>query len=200
MYAIRVNKNTTNQVQSRTQPVRSDSDLVGFFVGDILMKHIPLTQGKFAIVDDEDYEYLTQWKWIVKMNSGIAYAGRWITCVTNGTKRRTAILMHRVIMNTPPGKQTDHVNHNELDNRKYNLRICSAQQNQFNSRSQKNSFSQYKGVSRNRGKWRAQIRHNNKDIWLGVHASAVAAAKAYDKKAKQLFGEFAYLNFRDGDI
>lgn len=192
MYAIRVNTNTTNQVQSRTQPVRSDSDLIGFFVGQSIMKRIPLTRDKFAIVDDEDYEYLMQWKWQARKGRGTYYAVR-TEHLPNGGRQR--FRMHRVILDAPQNKQVDHRNHNGLDNRKCNLRLCTNSDNQHNRRPMPNYSSIFKSVHRHRNKWAVSITNNYKNIYVGVYDTEIAAAKAYDKKARKLFGEFACVNF-----
>jgi hypothetical protein len=150
------------------------------------MKNIPLTQRKFAIVDDEDYEWLVQWKWLY--TSG-GYAAR----------RTKKIYMHREIMHTPSGMYTDHINGNKLDNRKCNLRICTNTENTRNQKMHKNNNSGYKGISwsqRNK-KWGVSVWEENKHNWLGYFSSPVEAAKVYDKKAAELFGEFAKLNFPD---
>ncbi len=148
------------------------------------MKHIPLSQGKFAIVDDEDYDYLMQWKWYANKMGNTWYA-------TNYNKGG----MHRLIMKYPKGLQVDHINHNGLDNRRCNLRICTKQQNEWNRLPNCNAASPYRGVQKMRGKWAANIRFNGKLIYLGVFASDTEAAKVWDAKAKELFGEYAYLNF-----
>ncbi len=101
------------------------------------MKKIPLTQGKFALVDDEDFEYLNQWKW--KFLSG--YAAR--------KKGKKTIYMHRLVNNTLDNKSTDHINMNKSDNRKENLRSSTSSQNKFNRDSMGGS-SKYKGVSWNK--------------------------------------------------
>lgn len=157
------------------------------------MKEIPLTQGKIAIVDDEDYQGLSQYKWCAAKLHGIFYAVR---AVRGENKKH--ILMHREILGLTKGdgKQTDHHNHNSLDNRKCNIRICSNRQNQQN-RHKKRGCSQYKGVSwyKRDKKWFAQIKVNSQKIHLGCFNNQIDAAKAYDKKAKELFGEFACTNF-----
>ena len=106
--------------------------------------------------------------------------------------------MHRQILNVPEGLEIDHKNHNMLDNRKYNIRTCSKAENQHNRKTQKHS-SKYKGVSwhKERRKWRTRICNNGKEFSLGLFDSEIEAAKAYDQKAKELFGEFAYLNFEE---
>ena len=111
----------------------------------------------------------------------------------------TRLMLHHAIMGKPPkGLVVDHINHNGLDNRKDNLRFGTNQQNQQNSRSHKNSSSQYKGVSlykRPRSKrWEAYITHKRKKTHIGYFTCAHEAALAYNKKAKELFGEYALLN------
>ena len=157
------------------------------------MKEIQLTQGKVAIVDDEDFEYLNQFKWCAAKLSGIFYA------VRNAPKdgKRYQQLMHRVINKTPDSKQTDHINGNGLDNRKSNLRTATTRQNKQNCASQKNTTSKHKGISwqASRNKWFVQIRiDTGKDVFLGRYSDETEAAKAYNIAAAKYFGEFAKLN------
>lgn len=161
------------------------------------MKHIPLTQGKFAVVDDEDYDWLMQWKWCARIVNGTYYAFRRPYCCETGISKRVLILMHREILGlcNGDGKHTDHINHHGWDNRKSNLRTCTIRENRLNSLPRKNTTSKYKGVSRHQGKWRAQICNHGETILLGEHVSETEAARIYDAKAKELFGEFAYRNF-----
>lgn len=151
---------------------------------------IPLTQGKFAIVDDEDYEWLNQYKWYALKSRNTFYAQR-----RTGKPRQT-VLMHRQILGVPSSLQTDHQNSNGLDNRKRNIRACTHNENQHNQQIQKRNL-KYKGVSwfKPSKKWRARIVHNNQQIYLGLFVNKTKAAKAYDEKARELFGEFAYTNF-----
>jgi len=153
------------------------------------IRFIPLTQGKFAIVDAEDYDWLNMYKWCVSKKRYNFYACR----RTRGKK----IFMHRLITNAPEGMLVDHINGISLNNRRSNLRICTIAQNNRNSRPWRRSTSKYKGVSwcQAAGKWRARIRPNRKQMHLGCFDNEIKAARAYDKKAKELFGEFAYLNF-----
>ncbi len=154
-------------------------------------KLIPLTQDKFAIVDADDYDRLNQYKWYASRNeNGDYYAKR----MERGTRRQ--IIMHRVITEAPPGLLVDHRNHNGLDNRRSNLRICTKGENNRNQLP-RGGTSQYKGVSwsKSHKKYAATIRCNKQRFHLGWFDDEVEAAKAYDKKAKELFGEFAYLNF-----
>ena len=156
------------------------------------MKEIPLTQGKVTLVDDEDFEYLNQWKWYYD-NCG--YARRSIHVPDQG-----AILMHRAIVQTPDDMETDHINGNKLDNQRTNLRICTMPQNRRNRRAYANNTSGFKGVVWNMSakKWEAYIRMNIKRIYLGLFADPAEAARAYDKAATQYYGEFANLNFPEG--
>lgn len=154
---------------------------------------IPLTQGLFALVDGEDYERISKYKW---------YAHKWGTtyrAARNQTIRskRTLVFMHREILNTPCGMETDHRNHCDLDNRKQNIRICTKSQNQANRVRCKKCSSQFKGVSwhKGRNKWQGKIMYNRKDRYLGYFVCEIEAAKAYDEAARELFGEYAYLNF-----
>lgn len=154
------------------------------------MKKISLTQGKFAIVDDDDYEQLSRWKWYALKRRETFYAVR-------KYKRKTMIFMHRQILQLTKGdsKETDHRNHCGLDNRKQNIRICSKSQNHQNQRPRKLGMSKYKGVVWHKKKWQVQIGHRGKEIYLGRFDNEIEAAKAYDHKAKELFGEFVYTNF-----
>ena len=163
-----------------------------------------LTQGKETLVDDEDYEMLMEHKWFANKDdkSGKFYVKRKSPIDSNG-KQKT-ICMHRVITNAPKGKQIDHINGNPLDNRKENLRTCTNQQNQMNRGKQNNNKSGYKGVrymKKRKGMinehfkpWVAQIKHNQKDIYLGMYKTKEEAALVYNKKAIELFGEYVYLN------
>lgn len=153
-------------------------------------RRIKLTQGKFAIVDVEDYRMLIQYDWCAANNLCTFYAMR--------KENRKNIKMHRQIMNPPPYLFVDHINHNGLDNRKANLRIVTPAQNSRNRVKGKNKkSSKYKGVclDKETNKWRSAIRFNRKPIHLGYFESEEDAAKAYDEAAEKLFGEFASLNF-----
>lgn len=159
------------------------------------MKTIPLTHGKVAIVDSEDYKWLSQFKWRAQKSGkrpDSFYAVRNVTI----EKRRTTIQMHRQIMHPPEGLEIDHKNNNGLDNRRCNLRFCTRSQNMANSRGHTRRFSSFKGVSFHKEykKWRVRITHNGKNLHVGFFRSEVRAAKAYDDKAKELFGEFARPN------
>lgn len=162
------------------------------------MKQIKLTQGKFALVDDSDYEKLDKYKWYALRNCrGVFRAVRGFCC--SETKKIRSIYMHRQIMSALKGMDVDHINHNTLDNQKHNLRICTRSQNMKNGLSHKDSSSQFKGVfwHSKAQKWEATIWENKKHFYLGCFDNEIEAAKAYDRKAKELFGEFANLNFKE---
>ena len=150
---------------------------------NLIMKNITLTKGKVAIVDDEDYDWLMQWKW----HYGTRYAARAVHL-----PQRKTVWMHREIAKTPPNMMTDHINGNALDNRKSNLRICTNSQNQANRRPQRID---YKGVYCENNKYIACVTIKGNKNRISIHDTAEAAARAYDKKARELFGEFARPNF-----
>ena len=158
-----------------------------------MSKRIPLTQGKFAIVDDADFERINQWKWFAAKGRSTYYARRSIW--ENGKTRN--IQMHRVILNTPPGKQSDHINGDGLDNQRVNLRACTNSQNQMNRRKWGNCSSIYKGVYWDscRRRWRALIQRNKRQRRLGYYDTPKEAAIAYDEAAERLFGGFALSHF-----
>lgn len=154
-------------------------------------RYISLVQGGFAVVDAEDYERLAKYKWYLCQEGNIFYAIRY--------KGRKQVRMHREIMNAPKGVMVDHIDRNGLYNRKRNLRLCSRRENSYNRRGNSRGSSQYKGVFWHNvcGKWMAGITYNGKFSYLGVYVSEKDAAKAYDEKAQELFGEYAYLNLGD---
>ncbi len=139
----------------------------------------------YALVDDKDYKWLSQWEWY--LTSG-GYAAR---KSINGI-----IYMHRLILKTPKKLYSDHINGDRLDNQRKNLRICTNQQNTSNQKKKKGS-STYKGVYWNKEckKWVAQITKNYKIINIGLFKKEHHAAMCYDLNAKAVFGEYAKLNF-----
>lgn len=156
---------------------------------------IPLPQGKFALVDDEDFETLAQFRWGISNG----YATRRLKRKTLPCGKRVQCdqKMHRLIMGEPKGRQIDHINENKLDNRKENLRIATAGQNRCNITKKKNNTSGFKGVvwDKDRQKWISQIRSKSKNHSLGRFKTKEEAALAYDVAATKLHGEFAKLNF-----
>ena len=150
------------------------------------MKTIPLTQGKIALVDDEDYSSLASRKWHYNV-SGYA-------CGNMMGKR---VFMHRELIKATVDLEVDHINGDTLDNRKSNLRLCTHAENMRNRKMQKNNTSGYKGVywGKKINKWRSKIRHNWVVIALGDYETAEEAARVYDAAAIKLFGPFAKTNF-----
>lgn len=198
MYDTSVNQSYESlpgQFKDELLPVRTGINLVGFFIGDCKMKRIPLTQGKFSIIDDEDYNELNKYKWFAQNTGNSWRAGRNTARDKNGKQKR--IFMSRFIMNCPKGLQVDHLNHNTLDNRRLNLRVCTLQENHWNEKKRRYCKSQYKGIYKGAGrkKWQAAIKINGKRIILGYFYDEIEAAMAYDRNAEELFGEFACINF-----
>lgn len=153
-----------------------------------MSKKILLTQNKFAVVDDDDFEYLSQFNWDTKKSRGTFYARRFLS-----GKR---IMMHNEIMKPTSGMFVDHIDGNGQNNQKSNLRICTFAQNNRNASKRKDNTSGFKGVSKAKnGKWYAQVRINGKHVLSKLFDSPIDAAHAYDEAAKQYFGEFARTNF-----
>lgn len=164
-----------------------------------MTKVIPLTKGAEAIVDDEDFERVSQFKWSLGGHGDFKCARRHIySPYINGKRVSRGERMHKFILGIPPGRKVivDHINRNALDNRKSNLRVTDFHGNNRNRRPLKNKSSQYKGVSyyKRDSAWTASIRVNGKGIRIGKYDSEIDAANAYDKAALEHFGEFAYLN------
>jgi len=158
------------------------------------MKEIKLTQGKVALVDDDMFDFLNQWRWhyVKPKDSRTGYAAR-----TVGPKYHTKMIyMHTLIMHTPSGMEVDHNDHNGCNNQRYNLRNCTSSQNKMNGILPRTNTSGYKGVSWDKRyhTWYAHIKINGKNIFLGNFDNPRDAARAYNEKAIELFGEFAQLN------
>lgn len=164
-----------------------------------MTKEIPLTRGYVAIVDDEDFELVSQYRWVAVTKKGYTtYAGSFVT--TDG--KRHQITMHRLVMNFPTSS-VDHINGDGLDNRRStNLRVATVSQNLANRGAPSNNTSGFKGVwwDRVRSVWVASIYPGGKHKRLGSFSTAAEAAHAYNKKAIELFGEFAYLNQIDDEV
>lgn len=149
-------------------------------------KAVPLTHGKYALVDEEDYERVMEYNWHLTKQG---YAANSLVGK-----------MHRFIMNPPDDMVVDHVNHNTIDNRKTNLKVCDRLHNQKNQKPQGNKSSRFKGVywSNSKNRWVSEIISNFKKIYIGVFSDEIEAAKAYDEAAKKYHKDFAYLNFPYG--
>ena len=156
---------------------------------------IPLTQGQVALIDEEDFELVSRYKWHAQRvrHTNSFYAQTNIS-MPDGSK--THLQMHRLIMNAQPGELVDHIHHLTLDNRKSELRLCTTEQNAHNMAKHSDNTSGYKGVRwiKDREKWRAQIGMRGKKIFLGDFASPEMAYNAYCEAAIALHGEFARLS------
>ena len=157
-----------------------------------MSKQIPLTQGKFATVDDEDYDRLMKYKWCARIRDDGA---AWYACrkeIVDGKHHQQQ--MHRFILDAPNGMLCDHVNGNGLDNRRVNLRLATPKQNTMNRGANRNHIG-FKGVTHIKpGKFQAQIKVDGKFIYLGLFDNARSAAIAYNIAAEKYHGEFARLN------
>jgi hypothetical protein len=149
------------------------------------MGTIYLVSGEPVLVDDDDYDRLSRYRWY--FTGG--YATRYY--------KRRFIMMHRDILPAPPGKEVDHINGNRLDNRRCNLRLATRTQNCFNRGPARNSATGYKGVSvrREDGLYVAYFKMERHRSYLGSYKTAEEAAKAYDCAARYYAGEFAKTNF-----
>jgi hypothetical protein len=161
------------------------------------MKKIPLTQGKFAIVDDEDFAMLSVYKWHCMGDGWNVYAVRCPQRKEYTTRNtRKSIRMHRVILGYTGKLVVDHINGDSLDNRKKNLRICSHRDNIINSGMRKNNTSGFKGVTwrEKNHRWVVTIQTGERQIEIGTFVDKIEAAIAYNDAAKKYHGEFARLN------
>lgn len=160
------------------------------------MRKILLTRGQVALVDDLDYEFLSQWKWCASECKNGFYAVRRCS-LKNG--KSYLLSMHRQILGLEYGdkREGDYINHNILDNRQDNLRICTQYDNKKNKSPHKNSTSKYLGVGWHKmaKKWEAQITTNRRKIYLGLFQFEKLAALAYDFAALKYHREFANFNF-----
>jgi hypothetical protein len=162
-------------------------------MNDFTFRMIKLTKGYFAIVDPEDYQDLIKYSWRAAVQpDGQVYAAAYIG---GGRKNGKQVYMHQMILGFP-GSKVDHRNGNGLNNRRYNLRTATDSQNQMNKRIGRNNTSGFKGVSfqKSARKFKAYIRKEGKLHHLGLFMTAEEAAAAYNRKALELFGEFASLN------
>jgi AP2 domain/HNH endonuclease len=157
------------------------------------MKLIPLTQGKFAQVDDADYEYLSQWKWRAERNRRTWYATR--MDYSDGQPRR--IRMHRLIMGKPEGLEIHHKDDDGLNNQRGNLCSITHSQHLCTHRKRRGCSSIFKGVywDKRAKRWMAHIRYRGVHKHLGSFNSEEDAARAYDKATRKFFGPSARLNF-----
>lgn len=158
------------------------------------MKRIPLTQNQVALVDDEDYERLSQFKWHAHYKP---LANRFIAQrhLPQQGMSRPITTMHREILGPiPDGQEIDHKNRDTLDNRRSNLRICSHQQNCWNRRRRR----RFQGIQRKGTGYMARIRTTSGHLYLGIFKTMNDASEAYNSAAKIHHGEFACLSESEG--
>ena len=169
--------------------------MLGICFEGLNMIEVPLTQGKVALIDDEDAERILRRSWCAYQgNGGVWYAHRGTS--SNGIRRTVAL--HREIMNAPKGVQVDHENGDGLDCQKHNLRLVNNSQNHQNMRvARKPKISRFKGVTldKRRGKWTAGIHVGDVNYWCGYFENEEDAARAYDAKAREVHGKFGRFNF-----
>lgn len=160
------------------------------------MKRISLTQGKEALVDNADHNWLSQYRWCAHKSRHTFYAERGIRI--HGKLHILHVHMHRLILGLVPsdGKESDHIDGNGLNNQRSNLRMCSDLENAQNRRALKGCSSEYKGVCWHKGnrKWYARIKLSRGSKSLGLFDSEIEAALSYNRAAKNYFGEYARLN------
>lgn len=151
-----------------------------------MSKQIELTNGGFALVDDTDFEWLSQYCW--RRNWGYA----------QGSVDGRRVHMHQLLVDCVLGLEVDHINRNRLDNRRANLRAVTHSQNLRNRAKNHFATSKFRGVCYckwARKHWRADIRVNGKSIFLGVFETEEAAARCYDEAERKFFGVDAAVNF-----
>lgn len=165
------------------------------------MKKIKLTQGKYAIVDDEDYSYLNRLSWYAKTYRGITHAVMRIRDGSFGnSKKKANIYMEQFLIKVPNNYKIGHINRDTLDNRKENLRATTQTKSLAYARKRKaKTYSKFKGVTFNKNKkddkkWIANIVKNYRRYYLGYFKTEEEAALAYNERARELYGEFAYQN------
>jgi hypothetical protein len=160
------------------------------------MKYIELVGGNIAIVDNDNYDWLNQWKWY-RHSEGYAVRVQHVKLGFKKYKNKT-IRMHILVNKTPSGFQTDHLNENRLDNRRCNLRTCTKSENMQNRGKTAINTSGYKGVYLNKRvkikKWMSMIQANGKSIYLGYFKTKKEAALAYNKAASKYHGRYANFN------
>lgn len=161
------------------------------------MRLIKLTQGQYSKVDDDDFPLLSKPTWQASYDKkrGVFLASRGVW--NSLAKKPKTVLMAREIAKPKGRNQVDHINHDTLDNRKDNLRICTRSQNAMNQQKQNNNTSGFKGVcwSKHNRKWVSRIVLEGKTIHIGGFNSREDAGRAYDEKATEIYGKFAHLNF-----
>lgn len=155
------------------------------------MTTIQLTDGKVAIVDEADYSRLARYTWGATETA----PGYWYAYSSEARRETGHFYMHRFLTDAPKGMVVDHINGDRLDNRRANLRVCKHWQNLANNE-QAIGESGYRGVIKARsGRFTARLKRNGKNLYFGTFDTPEEAARARDKAARELHGEFAVLNF-----
>lgn len=164
------------------------------------MKLLHFSNGKHAIIDDEDYDLVNGFTWTYAKS----YESKWTikeyafrSTSRKGGQKRKRIYLHRMLIDAPAGIQVDHVNGNGLDCQRHNIRLATPSQNQGNQKvSLRPKYSKYKGVTwyKDIKKWGASIKDKGKQKHLGLFTNEVLAARAYDEAAKRVFGHFSLTN------
>jgi hypothetical protein len=160
------------------------------------LMRILLSKGLVALVDAEDFDSLSKYKWRALSGRGINYAARY--SVKDGKKG--VVLMHRQILNAPNGSEVDHRNGDGLDNQRTNLRFATRSQQGANTKKSRNpKTSIYKGVRREQSgsprPWQSRITVEGKAIYLGRFTTEIEAAESYDRAATKYFKQYAKTNF-----
>lgn len=153
---------------------------------------IQLTQGRFALVDAEDFDRVTKFNWSIAAKRYAAYRATPLT----GKKNGSYVYLHRFVVGASDRQTVDHINHDELDNRKSNLRVASMSQQGQNRKRPSHNSSGLKGVyfDKSRSLWAAGIKVNKKKKFLGRFKDRDEAGRVYDAAARKFFGEFALPN------
>lgn len=155
------------------------------------MRKIHLIRDKFVLVDDVDYVRLSAFKWILSTSGyavrSIATPGKY----ANGKGRRKLVYMHRELMGAVSGQMIDHINRDQLDNRRKNLRFCSSSENHVNSKVYKNNSTGYRGVYRQYKKWTARLNFRKNKFLLGTFDTKKEAVEARRSAEEKILGEFA---------
>lgn len=151
------------------------------------MKYIPVSRGKWrTAVDDDMYDVLSKSRWHNKKG----YVCR---VVRNEKGRWTIQYMHRIILQTPKGMETDHIDRDKMNNQRANLRAVTGTQNKWNRGMMRSNKSGFRGVcfAKDTGKWQAAIRINSKQVYLGQYTSPQEASRVYEEKAREVRGQYA---------
>lgn len=158
---------------------------------------IPLSQGLVTIIDARDFALICNHKWYASKGGNTQYA---VTNIYREDRSRGRLALHRVLMDAPAGMDVDHIDGDGLNNRRSNLRLATRSQNIYNKPANRGGTSKFKGVHWNPklNKWRASVTIKGVKTNIGCFVDEADAARAYDVKARELFGEYARLNFPEG--